>query len=222
MGLEIYTNPSVFTSLSVNNLVASLANITNVSLTSVNAISATNGNLLADRFIASQFVHTNSLTAVTLTASNIIYAQGGNSQLWNAAHSLVQANSASWEESAEVLPTVTNYLSTSNVQVSALSVSTPVIANYDVITVTSSRTFTNADNSKVFHFNTSSSSLCAIFPSASLSNGFNVGIVNVGTGTVVLSSDVTINAPGTQNSTPYSGMFIYEVNNTFFGVGVFD
>lgn len=108
-----------------------------------------------------------------------------------------------------------------SISATALLVSTPVIANYDVVTVTSSRTFTNADNSKVFHFNTTSSSLCAIFPST-LSNGFNVGIINVGTGTVVLSSDVTINAPGTQNSTPYSGMFIYEVNNTFFGVGVFD
>ena len=116
---------------------------------------------------------------------------------------------------------VTN-LTAINTTFTNLSVSTPVIANYDVTTVTSSKTFTNTDNSKVFHFNTTSSSLCAIFPSASLTNGFNVGIVNIGTGTVFLSSDVTINAPGTQNSTPYSGMFIYEVNNTFFGVGVFD
>lgn len=162
-----------------------------------------------------------SQTNITSLTSTLITTPSGNSDTWNAVSTIVRANSSSWEESAEVLPTVTNYLSTSNVQVSALTVSTPVIANYDVITVTSSRTFTNADNSKVFHFNTTSSSLCAIFPSI-LPNGFNVGIVNVGTGTVVLSSDVTINAPGTQNSTPYSGMFIYEVNNTLFGVGVFD
>lgn len=182
-----------------------------------------------------------SQTNITSLTSTLITTPSGNSDTWNAVSTIVransssweesadisnivtfiQSNSANWEESAEVLPTVTNYLSTSNVQVSALTVSTPVIANYDVITVTSSRTFTNADNSKVFHFNTTSSSLCAIFPST-LSNGFNIGIVNVGTGTVVLSSDVTINAPGTQNSTPYSGMFIYEVNNTLFGVGVFD
>lgn len=118
----------------------------------------------------------------------------------------------------------TTILTGTNVTVNSLTAATPIIANYDVTTVTSSKTFTNADNSKVFHFNTTSTSLCAIFPTSSLSNGFNVGIVNIGTGTVFLSSDLSpiINAPGTQNSTPYSGMFIYEIGNALYGVGTFD
>lgn len=41
MGLEIYPNPSVFTSLSVNNLVGSVANITNVTISSVSNLSVT-------------------------------------------------------------------------------------------------------------------------------------------------------------------------------------
>jgi hypothetical protein len=41
---------------------------------------------------------------------------------WQDTYTIVQANSASWEESAEILPTVTNYLSTNNVLISSLQV----------------------------------------------------------------------------------------------------
>jgi hypothetical protein len=44
------------------------------------------------------------------------------SQEWSQAYSLIQANSATWEESADILPTVTNYLSTNNVLISGLRV----------------------------------------------------------------------------------------------------
>jgi hypothetical protein len=60
----------------------------------------------------------NNLTVFgTVSTSN-----HGNSQQWNSAYTTVLANSASWEESSEILPTVTNYLSTSNVQVSSITV----------------------------------------------------------------------------------------------------
>lgn len=62
-----------------------------------------------------------SKSAVTFTATTVV-TPSGTSDLWNAASSLVRANSASWEESADILPTVTNYLSTSNVRLSALTV----------------------------------------------------------------------------------------------------
>ena len=45
----------------------------------------------------------------------------GTSQEWSQAYSLIQTNSANWEESADILPTVTNYLSTNNVLVSTLN-----------------------------------------------------------------------------------------------------
>ena len=59
----------------------------------------------------------------TLSAQGIVYALGGNSSLWNSTYTTVQANSASWEESADILPTVTNYLSTNNVLLSSATVS---------------------------------------------------------------------------------------------------
>lgn len=49
-----------------------------------------------------------------------------NSANWNFGYNVgtfVQANSATWEESAEILPTVTNYLSTNSVLISSLNVS---------------------------------------------------------------------------------------------------
>lgn len=66
-----------------------------------------------------------------ISASNTIYDATGNSIQWNEAYNvatIVQANSANWEESAEILPTVTNYLSTSNVLISAVTVTTDISA----------------------------------------------------------------------------------------------
>lgn len=81
-------------------------------------------------FKTTSLTTTQSATIGTsLSAKGIIYAQGGNSSLWNSTFTTVQANSATWEESAEILPTVTNYLSTSNVLISGLNVTTDVIAN---------------------------------------------------------------------------------------------
>jgi len=57
-----------------------------------------------------------------------------NSQKWDTAYSLVQANSATWEESLEILPTVTNYLSTNNVTLSALTI-TNSFSGFNSLTV---------------------------------------------------------------------------------------
>lgn len=49
----------------------------------------------------------------------------GNSDQWNYSYNVatfVQANSANWEESAEIIPTVTNYLSTTPVDLSSVNV----------------------------------------------------------------------------------------------------
>ncbi len=65
----------------------------------------------------------NGLTVTgNISASNIVYALSGNSSLWNSTYTNVQSNSASWEESVDVLPTVTNYLSTSNVLMSEATI----------------------------------------------------------------------------------------------------
>lgn len=78
----------------------------------------------------------------TLSAQGIVYALGGNSSLWNSTFTTVQANSASWEESADILPTVTNYLSTSNVLISGLNVT-------NNLTVDTNTLFVDAANNRV-------------------------------------------------------------------------
>lgn len=52
-------------------------------------------------------------------ATNIYQDLTGN---WQSTYSIVSSLSASWEESADILPTVTNYLSTNNVLISALTI----------------------------------------------------------------------------------------------------
>jgi hypothetical protein len=113
-------------------------------------------------------------------------------------------------------------------------------ADYFVTNVITNYLFTPDDNSKAFHFNTTTNaaSLCAIFPS-SLPIGFNVSIYNVSndsqTAIALSSNGVDFFTPGTnvlpappQNSTPFTGMFIYKAldpttgDEAFFGVGVFD
>jgi hypothetical protein len=109
-------------------------------------------------------------------------------------------------------------------------------ADYFVTNVNTNYLFTPDDNSKAFHFETTTTSLCAIFP-ISLPIGFNVSIYNVSNNSItaiVLSSNGDFFTPGTnvppappQNSTPFTGMFIYKALDpdgapAFYGVGVFD
>jgi hypothetical protein len=101
-----------------------------------------------------------------------------------------------------------------------------VITNFTATNIAlSSYIFTNSDNSKVFHFDTTTQPvITAIFQNNNINNGFNVGIVNTGTGLIVLSSNFvpTINATNTFNSVQHSGIFVYKINNQLFGIGVFE
>jgi hypothetical protein len=62
-----------------------------------------------------------STNALTVNGT-ISTSQHGTSENWGTTFSTVQTNSASWEESADILPTVTNYLSTNNVLISSLTI----------------------------------------------------------------------------------------------------
>lgn len=57
-------------------------------------------------------------------------------------YTFLETNSANWEESADILPTVTNYLSTSNVQASALSLSSVTFTNRFTVATTLTATTT--------------------------------------------------------------------------------
>lgn len=97
--------------------------------------------------------------------------------------------------------------------------------NYNVIEIVGSKIFTNADNSKAFHFKTTISPvITAVFPLGNLNDGFNVSIFNDGTGTILISSTSTpsINATGSTNATQNTAMFIYKASNQLYGIGVLE
>jgi len=92
-----------------------------------------------------------------------------NSSNWNFGYNVatyVQANSADWEESAEILPTVTNYLSTNSVIVSTLNVTGQLLsANTDLFDIF----LTSETDSQTLTFTESSAEL-------SISNGNTVSL----------------------------------------------
>jgi hypothetical protein len=188
-----------------------------------------------------------------IVTESIILTSGGGSEEWNATYSIVSslsANwfyqgtdvknltgnwqstygtvstlSANWDNRAVILPTVTNYLSTKNVLISTATITDRLITDFKVVTVTTNPyTFNNNDKSKIFHFNTTTTPVITALLPRSLSNGFNTGIINTGTGVVYISSAQApfINAPGVFNSIQHTGMYIYKTGNQFFGVGVFE
>ncbi len=119
--------------------------------------------------------------------------------------------------------TVNGTVSATNLQVgdkittyNLATVNTDISAT--VIDVTNHKTFANSDNNKIFHFDTTTKSLCAIFPTA-LSNGFNVGIMNVGTNTLQVSSADNYKSVGSFISVQYGGAFVYKQGTSLFAVG---
>lgn len=57
-----------------------------------------------------------------ISSNNLIYALGGSSQDWNSNFTTVCTLSSQWNQSSNIIPTIRNYLSTTNVLVSAISV----------------------------------------------------------------------------------------------------
>ena len=79
----------------------------------------------------------------TLSANSASWAGG------NSAYSTVNTNSASWEESADILPTVINYLSTTNILVSAITVNN--LSALNITTTTVSARFLSAARIQLVH-----------------------------------------------------------------------
>jgi hypothetical protein len=97
----------------------------------------------------------------------------------------------------------------------------PGVVDFFVDTLNQNTILSVSDNSKAYHCDTSIS-FTVSFPEE-LPVGFNVSLVNIGTGTLFLSTDSVLNAAGTFNETQYTGVLIYKAdNNQFYGIGVFE
>ena len=136
---NITNSPSIIGNLTVYGTITALSgfNIVIASTTSTSALSVSNiqaspalnvyqgpasSTIAVFKNNTGDVININNtgLTVNGIVSGSTIYSTGGNSNFWNTVGTIVQTNSATWEESAEILPTVTNYLSTSNVRISAL------------------------------------------------------------------------------------------------------
>lgn len=159
----------------------------------------------------------NTVSLSALVDSSIdtgVRALTGN---WQSTYLTVSALSASWEESAEIIPTVTTYLSTNNVIISGLTVTDNLSTSVHITDLTATKTFLSSDTSRIFHFDTTTQPLCAIFPST-LPDGFNVAVMNTGTNNLRLSA-AQLNSVGVVIGVQYGGAFVYKDNSQLFAVG---
>jgi len=88
--------------------------------------------------------------------------------------------------------------------------------------ISSDYTFSDSDNTKTYHVDTSSGILSGIFPST-LSNNFSVNLILVSTNTFVVSSSQTplLSSNGNKVNLPFSSVLIYKYNNILYGLGNF-
>ena len=154
-----------------------------------------------------------------LTSNSAAYLSGADGSLvasssgsWNTAYNVAtayQSISGSWLDTRTTVQN--NSGSWINVD--------PNTVTIDIINTTSSKLFTNTDNNKVVHFDTTAGSLYASFP-VSLSTGFNVAVMNTGTNNLVLSSNRSIKSSGTTIAGGgYGGALIYNDGANIFAVG---
>jgi hypothetical protein len=116
--LDVYQGPASPTIAIFNNQTGNIVNINSAGLTVTGTLStsgAGDSNLW-------NTTYTNVQSNSALWASNIDTGVRALTSNWQSTYLTVSTLSASWEESADILPTVTNYLSTSNVRINSLTV----------------------------------------------------------------------------------------------------
>ena len=147
-----------------------------------------------------------------ISATGVIYNNNYNSNNWNSAYTNL---STYYPLSGGTLNG--SISATGNIATAGVITASGSNININVINVNNSRVFTDADNNKVVHLDTTTASLCAIFPST-LSSGFNVAIMNTGTNSLVLSA-AQLNSAGTTIITKFGGAFVYKDSASLFAVG---
>jgi hypothetical protein len=120
----------------------------------------------------------------------------------NGAITVLSGNSDQWNSS---FSTVRN--------ISAFKIDSVISSDY---------TFSDSDNTRTYHVDTSSNILSGIFPST-LSNNFSVNLILVSTNTFIVSSSQTpmLSSNGNKVNLPFSSVLIYKYNNVLYGLGNF-
>ena len=127
LNLKANINSPTFTGTvgGITKTMVGLGNVDNTSDANKPVSTATQTLLQTTSALLTPLTVTRTLTGQLLLTS-VYQGASGN---WQSTYTTVQNNSASWEESADILPTVTNYLSTNNVLISGLNVTRDIVAN---------------------------------------------------------------------------------------------
>jgi hypothetical protein len=134
------------------------------------------------------------------TVNNVFTTVNANSANWNSVFATVYTLSASWEESAEILPTVTNYLSTNNILLSSATILDTLSARSYVNNPTGKTIYVDAgvgtdtrtDLSKYDSFKPYRT-LSAAIADSSVATG---DLVYVRAGTYAINSQINLNGEG--------------------------
>jgi hypothetical protein len=179
----------------------------------LSCLSVDTPSLVTNNATINNSLFTNAVTANLITINSSLLANTVTTPILSTIN--LTTNNISTNQGTIAQATITNAAFTGEVTTKVI-LSTIALSSY---------TFTDTDNSKIFHFDTNTQpQITATFLSGNITEGFNVSIINTGTGLITLSSDFTpiINATNPFNSVRYSGMYIYRSNNQLFGVGVFE
>ena len=192
--------PTVTNHLSTNNVLISSLNIID-KLTATDIFGAGTEAIFSDTNNQTGF----GLGTLTLNFTNGVYiptsltvvgnVNGSNLNIsnWNSVYTSYQNTSGSFA----TIPTVTNYLSTNSVVVSAIQSSAYIATSSVIINVTgTSYLLSNSVNGRIITLNNANPITVSV-PSG-LPVGFNTTLIQIGTGQVSLSagSGVTINSDG--------------------------
>jgi len=149
---------------------------------------------------------------------NTVSVSSLTSPTLDSVYTTVKSLSDSWEESAFITPLQTASANWDSAYSTINSLSAFRINN----TITSDYTFSDLDNTKTYHVDTTSGILSGIFPN-SISNNFSVNLILVSTNAFVVSSSQTpiLSSNGNKVNLPFSSVLIYKYNDILYGLGNF-
>lgn len=182
-----------------------------------------------DNFVVGTLA-TGTTDSIIIHNANVLQTRTVNSRVWDTGATFLSGQNLSENYIPKALKD-NNTLVNSSIHNSASLVSTTVpLSTTKIIALASDigvtvdtkildYIFTDADNNKIIHFNTSAQTLSAIFPS-NLRTDFNCAIMNTGTNKLMLSTYAPLKAVSNIVSVQYGSAFVYkDSGNDIYAVG---
>ena len=187
-----------------NNII--IGDVANVTTDVVNGLSGWSNTVVIGNSATATANNQLVIGSVNSTLNGILFGSLGLTSLTNAL-STIGGTSDNWNSAYTTLCAISSFYISNTI--------TPA-------TFPNGYTFSDADNTKTFHVDTTTASVSVLLPS-NLSNGFSVTLISLGTNALQVSSTQTpmLCANGTRIFIPYSSTLLYKFNNLVWGLGSF-